>query len=431
MYVNRQGASAAAALCDERIAGGSQRTLEGLIVAVKDNISVQGMPLTCGSSILGSFSPVYTATSVSRLVEHGAIAIGKTNMDEFAMGSSNETSAFGPVLHPLDPGAVPGGSSGGSAAAVAANLCHVALGSDTGGSIRQPAALCGAVGTKPTYGRISRYGLVAFASSLDQIGPITRNVYDAALVTEVMSGADPLDSTTAQKPATGFAQACSSALSPSTIAIPCAADLQGCAPEVLAAFEQTKEILRSQGHTLEEISLPFKDMTIPVYYILATAEASSNLARFDGIRYGARKVGDDGDVYTATRSQGFGTEVKRRIMLGTYVLSSGYYDAYYQRAQKVRRKIADAYGEIFSRCRAVVLPTAPELAFARGAKTSDPVAMYLSDIFTVSANLTGSPAISIPAPSTSMPVGMQVVTNLFDEAAMFSLAASLERGFAG
>lgn len=433
LAVDRDGALKAAQESDRRFTDGTARPLEGMVIALKDNFSFKGLPMTCGSKILEGFAPAFDATVVERLRDNGAIFIGKTNMDEFAMGSSNENSAFGPVLNPINDEYVPGGSSGGSATAVAASLAHVALGSDTGGSIRQPAALCGVVGFKPTYGRISRYGLVAFASSLDQIGPISATVEDTALVFDVMSGKDSNDATTAPLPPTQTATTLHDSLPEQlTVAVLPDDQLAGSHPEVLAAYRRAVQIFEEAGARIIEHRMQLTEAYIPTYYIVATAEASSNLARFDGVRYGKRAPVQDGaEMMTATRSAGFGTEVKRRIMLGTYVLSSGYYDAYYNKALKVRRLIHDSYTKLFGEQGAsfLLLPTSPTPAFKRGEKVADPIAMYLSDMYTVSANLAGNPAISIPAGQSQegLPLGVQLQADFFREDLLLRGAAFLEQ----
>jgi len=399
---------------DERFDAGAPRPLEGCVVAVKDNISTRGIRTTCASKILENFVPVYDATAVARLKEAGAILIGKTNLDEFAMGSSNEYSAFGVARNPHNPAYVPGGSSGGSAIAVAAALCHVALGSDTGGSVRQPAAFCGVLGFKPSYGRISRYGLVAFASSLDQIGILAQTVEDVAGVLDVISGHDPRDATSLPEPPLRTQERLGEAL-PEPLVFGVLPDeiLQGCHPEVLRCYERAVALLKAAGVEFVTVELPYSHAWVPTYYVLATAEASSNLARYDGVRYGFRAPVEEGeDVITKTRTLGFGAEVKRRIMLGTYVLSAGYYDAYYRKAQKARRLIAQAYARAFDTVHALLLPTSPVPPFRLGERLQDPVAMYLADFFTVSANLAGIPAISLPAgvSSEGLPIGLQLQT---------------------
>lgn len=421
-------AIAAAEESDKRFADGNPRKLEGMIIAIKDNISTKNIRTTCGSKILENFVPVYDATVIERIKSEGGIIIGKTNLDEFAMGSSNETSFFGPVSHPLNQEYVPGGSSGGSAVAVAAGLAHVALGSDTGGSIRQPAAFCGNYGLKPTYGRISRYGLVAFASSLDQIGIFSNDIHDSSLLLDVISGVDEHDSTCAQMPSTNTLPNICNDFNNVRIGILPDSDLADCSPEVLKVYNQYLEQLKNLGFELKTIKFDNMQAWIPTYYILATAEASSNLARFDGVRYGFRaNENETNDIITASRSQGFGEEVKRRIMLGTYVLSSGYYDAYYKKAQQARRMIQNNYNEIFSQVDFVLLPTTPTAAFKKNEKTKDPISMYLSDFFTTSANLAGIPAISIPAGNSEsgFPIGMQLQANMFEEEKLLSFCKFL------
>ncbi|MBI2793793.1 MAG: Asp-tRNA(Asn)/Glu-tRNA(Gln) amidotransferase subunit GatA [Ignavibacteria bacterium] len=407
---------------DERYTSGLQRPLEGLAIALKDNISFKGLRLTCASRILETFEPVFNATVVERLLNSGALIIGKTNMDEFAMGSSSEHSYFGPVKNPLDPQRVPGGSSGGSAVAVAARMCHVALGSDTGGSVRQPAAFCGVVGFKPSYGRISRYGLVAFASSLDQIGIFARSVDDAALVFDVIKGHDPMDSTSV---ATDTRQ---STTQRKGYRVGFLSDefIDGCDESVRSAYALFREHLISRGAEVSDVSLPNKQTWIPTYFILATAEASSNLARYDGVRYGVRADDTSSDMITATRTAGFGKEVQRRIMLGTYVLSSGYYDAYYKKAQQTRRLIAEAYAEVFNKVDFIAMPTAPTTAFQRG-EITDPVQMWLSDLYTVSANIAGIPAISLPfgTDSSGLPIGMQLQGAMFSDEDLLQFSGKL------
>ena len=398
-------------------------------VAVKDVLALEGAKLTCGSRILENFESLYTATCVQKLIDAGAQIVGKTNMDEFAMGSSNETSYFGTVKNPWDTSRVPGGSSGGSAVAAAIGACNVALGTDTGGSIRQPAAFCGVIGMKPTYGRISRYGLTAFASSFDTVGTFSRSLEDTARALEIMSGYDPMDSTSAQVPVPQFSKSLTENVSGLKIGIPREYFIDGIEPSILNAIDETKKKLRNAGCELIDISLPHTKYCVAVYYILTTAEASSNLARFDGIRYGRRS--DNGtsleEIYRASRSEGFGREVKRRIMLGTYVLSAGYYDAYYGRAQKVRRLITEDFTNAFSMCDTILTPTTPTTAFKLGEKVSDPLAMYLNDIFTVSANIAGVPAISVPVgiDSNGLPIGAQLIAKHFDEETLFSLSKEI------
>ena len=412
---------------DERIASGQNLPLDGMIVALKDNLCTTSMPTTCASKILENFRPVYNATVVERLRNNGAVIIGKTNLDEFAMGSSGENSAFGRTLHPLDNSYVPGGSSSGSAVAVAVGHAHIALGSETGGSVRQPAAFCGTVGYKPSYGVLSRYGLVAFASSIDQIGIFSPDVPSLAVVTDVISGHDPHDATSAAiAPMKAFDKLEEYSRKPITVAVLPDAIVNDCSDEVLTVYRRCIEQMKENGVHFISAEIPANDAWIPTYYILSSAEASSNLARFDGIRYGFRASleNDDDDIMTLTRSQGFGMEVKRRIMLGTYVLSAGHYDAYYRKAQQARRLIFDGYNKIFSQADALFLPTTPTTAFKSGEKTSDPIAMYLSDYFTASANLAGIPAINIPAgkASNGFPVGMQLQTTNFSDEKLFSIA---------
>jgi len=402
--------------CDDRYKAGLQRPLEGMTIALKDNISLKGTSLTCGSHILENFEPVFDATVVERLRDAGALFIGKANMDEFAMGSSNENSYFGPVKHPNDLARVPGGSSGGCAVAVADGMCHAALGSDTGGSVRQPAAFCGVVGFKPTYGRISRYGLVAFASSLDQIAIFGRGVVDVRSVYDVIKGHDPFDSTS-------VVDAPSHRSSTKRVGILPESLISGCDASIKNAYAKLAQRFRELGYETVEIELPHMDAWIPTYFILATAEASSNLARFDGVRYGHRSSNSDIDMTTASRSEGFGPEVKRRIMLGTYVLSSGYYDAYYRKAQQTRRMVADAYSQAFAGVDVIAMPTTPTTAFVRGAIT-DPVQMWLSDLYTVSANIAGIPAVSIPfgADEHGLPIGMQLQGAMFADEQLLEIA---------
>jgi aspartyl-tRNA(Asn)/glutamyl-tRNA(Gln) amidotransferase subunit A len=407
------------------------RPLAGVPVALKDNLCTREIRTTASSRILESFLPAYDATVVSRLEEAGAVIVGKTNCDEFAMGSSTENSAFGPSRNPWAPDRTPGGSSGGSAVAVAAGMTTVALGSDTGGSIRQPAALCGLVGLKPTYGRVSRYGLLAFASSLDQIGPLARTAYDAAVVLAVIAGADPADATSAQIPAGDYLAGLTGDIRQIRIGVPWTLLESGVDPAVLEAFRAALDVLAARGAIVEHIELPHARHAISVYYLIATAEASSNLARYDGVRYGFRaaNTAELGSMYARTRRLGFGPEVKRRIMLGTYVLSAGYYDAYYLKAQQVRTLIAGDYERAFDRVDAVVMPTTPSPAFRLGERVADPLQMYLGDVFTVSANLAGLPAISIPCGFTHehLPVGLQLTGRRFEEAALLRVADAHER----
>src|ERR1051325_7073391 len=395
-------------------AGATQRPLLGIPIAIKDVIAVKDQPLKCASKILGKFTSVYDATVISKLKAAGAAVFGRLNMDEFAMGSSTENSAFVTTRNPWDTARIPGGSSGGSAAAVTADECIASLGSDTGGSIRQPAALCGCVGFKPTYGRVSRYGLVAFASSLDQIGPFTKDVKDAALVLNVISGHDPMDSTSIPQPAPDYTKALDGNIRGLKLGLPKEYMVGGLDPEVKAAVSAAVDNLQKQGAEIVEISLPHTDYAVAVYYIIATAEASANLARFDGIRYCARVEGADPvELYSKTRGAGFGAEVKRRIILGTYVLSSGYYDAFYLRAQKVRTLIRQDFLKAFEKVDAIVTPTTPTAAFKIGEKSDDPLQMYLSDIFTLSCNLAGICGLSLPCGFTiqpaKLPIGLQLL----------------------
>ncbi len=416
---------------DKRIAAGSAGPLAGMVVAVKDVICMKGKKTTCGSRILENFVSPYDATVIRRLNAADAIIIGKTNMDEFAMGSSTENSAFGAVLNPIDDSRVPGGSSGGSAVAVAAGMSTVALGTDTGGSVRQPASLCGVVGMKPTYGRVSRYGLVAFASSFDQIGPFGTTVRDVASVLQVISGHDPCDSTSAQVPVPSYAQSFTLDVKGLRVGLPREYFTDALGEETREAVMRKVDNLKRNGAVIKEVSLPHADYTIAVYYILATAEASSNLARYDGARYGKRaaKFNDITEMYTRSRSEGFGDEVKRRIMIGTYVLSAGYYDAYYRKGQKVRRLIKRDFDNVFREVDCLIAPVTPTTAFKLGEKIEDPLQMYLSDIYTVSANLAGIPAISIPCGNDSkgLPIGLQIFSQQFSEGTIFRVGDFLER----
>jgi aspartyl-tRNA(Asn)/glutamyl-tRNA(Gln) amidotransferase subunit A len=428
-------ALSAAARVDEKIARGDDPgPLAGVPVAVKDVILTKGLRTTCGSKLLADYVPPYDATAIMRLEEAGGVILGKTNCDEFAMGSSNENSAFGPVRNPLAPDRVPGGSSGGSAAAVAQGTAAVALGSDTGGSIRQPASFCGVVGVTPTYGRVSRYGLTAFASSLDHIGPLARTVRDAALLLETIAGRDPLDATSAEVSVPDYTQSMDGNVKGLKLGLPreYLKDLTSETGDLIAAGVET---LRKLGCEVREISLPATDYAIGCYYIIATAEASSNLARYDGVRYTFRSEasGTLSDMYRHTRGEGFGAECKRRIMLGTYVLSAGYYDAYYLKAQKVRALIARDFARAFSEVDAIVAPVSPFPAFKLGEKIDDPLAMYLSDIYTITGSLAGIPCMSVPCGKTAegLPVGMQILAKHFDEPTMFRLADAFERGSTG
>jgi aspartyl-tRNA(Asn)/glutamyl-tRNA(Gln) amidotransferase subunit A len=426
-------ARAAADAVDATVARGDDPgPLAGVPVALKDNLCTHGIPTTCSSHILDGWRPPYTATAVERLQQAGAVAIAKTNLDEFAMGSSTENSAFGPTRNPRDPSRVPGGSSGGSAAAVAAGYAPLALGSDTGGSIRQPASLCGVVGFKPTYGRVSRYGLVAFASSLDQIGPFANDVADAALLFDVISGPDPMDSTSISETFDPVAPLIGDGVAGLRIGIvEELTDADGVQPEVRAAVERAAGVLEAAGATVERVLVPSAVYGLSAYYLIAPAEASSNLARYDGVRYGLRVDGDDVATMNArTRDAGFGPEVKRRIMLGTYALSAGYYDAYYGKAQRVRTLIIRDFARVYERCDALIAPTSPTVAFELGAKTTDPLAMYLSDICTIPTNLAGHPGLSLPfgTGEAGLPIGLQVLAPALGEPVMFRVAKILEDG---
>lgn len=426
LEIDRTGALQRAASPEQ-----SNGVLAGVPVAVKDNICVRGMQASCGSRILGDYHPPYDATVIERLTAAGAVVIGKTNCDEFAMGSSNENSAFGPVRNPWDTTRVPGGSSGGSAAAVAAGIVPVALGSDTGGSVRQPASLCGVVGLKPTYGRNSRYGLVAFASSLDQVGIFARNVAGAARVLGVIAGRDRHDATTADVPVPDYTAALTGDLKGARLGFPRALFGEGLDAEVGNSVKAVVDVYRDLGAEIVDVDLPHAKYAIAVYYIIATAEASSNLARFDGVRYGfrAENAPELRQMYRRTREEGFGAEVKRRIMLGTYVLSAGYYDAYYLKAQKVRTLIENDFLTAFKSCDAIITPTAPTTAFALGEKVDDPLAMYLNDIYTVTANLAGVPGISVPCGLSAerLPIGVQLLGPYWSEPTLFKLAHAYEQ----
>ena len=428
VHLDAEGALAAARRVDERVAAGETPALAGVPVALKDNLCVRGQPTTAGSRILAGWRPPYDATVVERLAAAGAVALGKANMDEFAMGSSTETSAYGPTRNPLDPTRVPGGSSGGSAAAVAAGMVPVALGSDTGGSIRQPAALCGLVGVKPTYGLVSRYGLIAFASSLDQIGPFAATVAEAALVLEVIAGHDPLDTTSLPEPAPALVGHLDDGVAGRRVGL-CRELVEGADPEVVAAVQRAAEALARAGASVEEVSIPELRLGLSAYYLIAPAEASSNLARYDGVRYGLRVDGPDVEAMNvATRTVGFGDEVKRRIMLGTYALSAGYYDAYYGQALKVRTRMIEAFARAYARVDTLLGATAPSVAFALGAKTQDPLAMYLSDVFTIPTNLAGEAAVSVPfgAGEGGLPIGVQLLGPARSEARLLAAARVLE-----
>jgi aspartyl-tRNA(Asn)/glutamyl-tRNA(Gln) amidotransferase subunit A len=416
---------------DRRRRKGEVGPLLGIPLAIKDVICTKGIRTTCGSKMLHNFVPPYDATVIDRLKAAGVIVLGKTNMDEFAMGSSTEHSAFGTTHNPWDLSAIPGGSSGGSAAAVAADECAAALGSDTGGSVRQPAACCGIVGLKPTYGRVSRYGLVAFASSLDQIGPMTKDVRDAALIMNVISGHDPRDSTSADMPLPDFPRALTGSAKGLRLGIPREYFVGGMDREVEGAVREAIRVLEGVGTTTADVSLPHSAYAVAAYYILAPSEASSNLARYDGIKYGYRtpQWSNLRDMYMRTRDEGFGAEVKRRIMLGTYALSAGYYEAYYRKAQQVRTLILRDFEEAFRHVDVIVAPTTPTPAFKIGEKTDDPLQMYLSDVFTVPVNLAGLPGISVPCgfSSTGLPIGLQLIGKPFDEETVLRVAYAFEQ----
>lgn len=420
---------------DERRAAGKAGKLDGAPLGIKDLYCTRGVRTTACSGILGEFTPTYESTVTQNLWDEGAVMLGKLNMDEFAMGSSNETSRFGPVANPWrrsggdNSKLTPGGSSGGSAAAVAANLCLAATASDTGGSIRQPAAFTGTVGIKPTYGRASRYGMVAFASSLDQAGPITKTVEDSAIMLEAMCSHDPKDSTSLPVETPDWRSEIGKPVKGMKIGVPKEYRIDGMPEEIEALWRQGVEWLREQGAEIVDVSLPHTKYALPAYYIVAPAEASSNLARYDGMRYGARVPGGNlTETYEGTRAEGFGAEVQRRLMIGTYVLSSGYYDAYYLRAQKVRKKILQDFENVFEEVDALLTPATPSAAFAYGEKSDDPVSMYLNDVFTVTANLAGLPGISVPAAldKQGLPLGLQVIGKALDEAACFRVGAALE-----
>jgi len=402
--------------------------LFGIPIVIKDNICVEGRLATCGSKILEGFKPPYNATVIERLRSEGAIILGRANMDEFAFGSSCETSCYGPTRNPWDTKRIPGGSSGGSAAAVAADEATMALGSDTGGSIRQPASLCGVVGLKPTYGRVSRYGLIAFASSLDQIGPITKDVRDSAILLNVIAGYDPKDSTSVDLEVPDYTMSLVNDVKDLKIGIPKEYFIEGIDSQVKEAVLKSIKLLEKLGAKFKEVSLPHTEHAVSTYYIIAPAEASSNLARFDGVQYGLRNKGSLIDMYKNTRSEGFGNEAKRRIMLGTYVLSSGYYDAYYLKALKVRTRMKEDFDKVFKDVDCLITPTSPTPAFKIGEKINDPLSMYLSDIFTISANLTGIPGISIPCGFTkdNLPIGLQILARPFNEETLFKVAYTFQ-----
>ncbi|MBM4170665.1 MAG: Asp-tRNA(Asn)/Glu-tRNA(Gln) amidotransferase subunit GatA [Ignavibacteria bacterium] len=413
-----------AEIIQKKIITGEAGKLAGMVIAIKDVLSIKDKPLTCSSKILGNFNSIYTATAVQKLINQDAIIIGKTNCDEFAMGSSNENSAFGPVLNPHDNSKVPGGSSGGSAVSVAAKLCDAALGTDTGGSIRQPAAFCGVFGLKPTYGKVSRFGLTAYGSSFDTIGPFSNSVEDTALILEVISGKDEKDSTSAESEKINYSNSLTTDKK-FKIGIPKEFFGAGLNQEINVAIHNILNKLKSEGHEIIDVSLPLSEYSIPTYYILATAEASSNLARYDGAHFGFRSKDTPNlkELYTNSRTEGFGKEVKRRIMLGTYVLSAGYYDAYYNKAQKVRRLLKESYDKVFKNVEIILTPTTPTTAFNLGEKSNDPLEMYLTDIYTTSANLVGIPGMNIPVgfDNKKMPIGMQLMANQFNEIAILQL----------
>jgi aspartyl-tRNA(Asn)/glutamyl-tRNA(Gln) amidotransferase subunit A len=428
--LDRERALKTAEEAEKNVGSPSRKVLFGIPVAVKDNMCTEGVKTTCSSAILNNFVPPYESTATRKLREHDYILVGKTNLDEFAMGSSTENSSLGHTCNPWDLTRVPGGSSGGSAAAVAADECIAAIGSDTGGSIRQPAAFCGVVGLKPTYGRVSRYGLVAFASSLDQIGPLTKNVKDAALLMNIIAGHDLRDSTSADVPLPNFAAAVGQDIHGLKIGIPKEYFIEGLDREVERAVREAIKKLESLGAIPVEISLPHTEYAVAAYYILATSEASSNLARYDGVKYGHRVRGDDLiEMYMKTRKAGFGSEVKRRIILGTYALSSGYYDAYYRKAQQVRTLIKKDFEKALERVDVIVTPTTPTPAFKTGEKIEDPLQMYLTDIFTISINLAGVPGISVPCGFTDggLPLGLQIIGRHFDEETVLKTAYAYEQ----
>jgi len=424
--VDAEGAMRAATAADAMRAKGNDAPLLGVPIAQKDIFCTRGVRTTCGSKMLADFVPPYDATVIERFHAAGAVMLGKTNMDEFAMGSSNETSFFGPVKNPWDTRAVPGGSSGGSAAAVAARLAPAATGTDTGGSIRQPAALTGITGLKPSYGRVSRFGMIAFASSLDQAGPMAQSAEDCALLLQAMAGFDPRDSTSVERDVPNYAATLNDSLQGLRIGLPKEYFGAGLSADVARAVEAAIAEYKKLGATTVEVELPNSQLAVPCYYVLAPAEASSNLARYDGVRFGYRapEYTDLVDMYKKTRAQGFGAEVKRRIMIGTYALSAGYYDAYYLKAQKLRRLIADDFERAFARCDVILGPTTPTTAFDFGAKKDDPVAMYLSDIYTISVNLAGLPGMSLPCGfgADGRPVGLQLIGRYFDEAKLLNVA---------
>jgi aspartyl-tRNA(Asn)/glutamyl-tRNA(Gln) amidotransferase subunit A len=432
LSLTKERALAQAAKVDAMAAEGDPLPpLAGIPMGIKDVLVMRGAPATAGSKILEGYRPPYDATAVSRLEAAGAVLLGKTNCDEFAMGSSNENSAYGPVRNPVDTERVPGGSSGGSAAAVAANMAVATLGSDTGGSIRQPASFCGVVGVLPTYGRVSRYGLIAFASSLDRVGPFAANVRDAATLLGIIAGHDPHDATSSPAPVPDYAAESDKPVERLRIGVPAEYFAEGLDPEVRSAIEAGIAALEKAGCEIKPVSLPSTRYAVPTYYLIATAEASANLARFDGVRYGPRSKNSEtlSDMYRHSRDEGFGAEVKRRILLGTYALSAGYYDAYYLKAQQVRRILAEEYLRAFAEVDAIVTPTAPTAAFRLGEKTGDPLAMYLADIYTVTASLAGICGVTVPCGTTKagLPVGMQVLAAHLNEGTAFRVARAVER----
>lgn len=432
LSLDKDKALADAATIDERIArGGNAGMLAGVPIAIKDNICTRDFPTTCASKILKGFRPPYDAHVVECLRRQGAVIVGKTNLDEFAMGSSTENSAYGTTRNPWDVNRIPGGSSGGSAAAVSADMAHLSLGSDTGGSIRQPAALCGCVGLKPTYGRVSRYGLIAFASSLDQIGPITKDVSDAALLMEIIGNHDRRDSTSLPQAPEPYLALAEKPLESLRIGIPKEYFIEGLDPEVEKAVHSAVKVMERLGATVVSVSLPHTEYAVSAYYIVAPAEASSNLARYDGVHYGYRSPRTDDliSMFSRSRAEGFGPEVQRRILLGTYALSSGYYDAYYLKASRVRQLIKNDFDEAFKKVDLLISPTTPDPAFAIGEKSDNPLAMYLADVFTIATNMAGGPAISIPCgfTSSSLPIGLQIMADAGDEARLLRLARAYER----
>ncbi len=432
LHVDAEGAKKQAAAADERRAKKALKgPLDGVPIALKDIFLTEGLPTTCASRILEGFIAPYDGTAVRKLKDAGTVLLGKLNMDEFAMGSSNEHSAYQPAKNPWDATRVPGGSSGGSAVAVAAGSCFMTLGTDTGGSIRQPAALTGIVGLKPTYGRVSRYGVIAFASSLDQVGPMTKDVTDCATMLQTIAGHDPRDSTSSTEKVPSYTEGLEKGVQGLKVGVPKQYFIDGMDPEVRASVDAALESYKKLGATLVDVDLPHTDYGIAVYYLVATAEASSNLARYDGVRYGKRVDPGKGllDMYLETRGKGFGPEVKRRIMLGTYALSAGYYDAYYVKAQKVRTLVAQDFKKAFEKCDVIVTPTSPTPAFKIGENTGDPIKMYLADVFTVAVNLAGLPGLSLPCGFSKggLPIGMQVLGRPFDEATILRTARAFER----